>query len=221
MSKESLECSRCGSDVVGVTMYAKDGKKTVLCPNHFIEATLSKDASQWGVRFRGKCLICGSKTVAANVHDFRLDEKRTFVSYELCGEHLKYLAGLCLIPSEVSAIRGHAGCVTFNIHDDFYDNGGWAIQPRTAEGEKRVDDALHNAIQAESGKTPRKGERKPKLQDILKEMEEELFCLEDHLAADPCCDDDWKSRIERAGDEAVAAALAEEIADLKAKMGNA
>lgn len=77
----------------------------------------------------GTCVFCGSPT-SATIHDFKFDEERTRVDYEVCANHLVLLA-LCHLPkADVQKLRGLVDGEVFYTHGDFYDEDGEALQPK-------------------------------------------------------------------------------------------
>jgi len=76
------------------------------------------------------CIFCDHEHAAATIHDFKFDEARTPFDYAVCANHLCTLVLRCLPPADVLRLRRLAGADVFNVHDDFYDEGGNALQPK-------------------------------------------------------------------------------------------
>jgi hypothetical protein len=77
-----------------------------------------------------RCVFCDRPFPAATIHDFKFDDARTPFDYAVCANHLTLLAMLRLPHADVLKLRLLARGDVFNIHDDFYDEKGNALQPR-------------------------------------------------------------------------------------------
>lgn len=75
------------------------------------------------------CVLCGCEVKGVTVHDFKMDEKRTEVDWQLCPNHALLWMLRRLAPSQVKMVREKAGGDTFHTHGDFYDKDGKSVQP--------------------------------------------------------------------------------------------
>lgn len=76
-----------------------------------------------------KCVLCGCDIKGITVHDFKFDDERTEVDWQLCPNHAIFWMLRRLSPEQVQKIRELAGGDTFHTHGDFYDKEGNSIQP--------------------------------------------------------------------------------------------
>ena len=76
------------------------------------------------------CDSCGNGQHACTVHDFKMTPDHTPIEWGLCANCAVYWANLCLPPKTILKFRKMACGETYLTHDDFYDENGYAIQPR-------------------------------------------------------------------------------------------
>lgn len=80
------------------------------------------------------CCMCGTSYHAGiTVHDFKFDEPRTPHDWHFC-PNCSVTTGVRMIsnaltPEEFKKLRAQVDVVTFQLHEDFYDDEGNALQP--------------------------------------------------------------------------------------------
>ena len=73
---------------------------------------------------RFDCVLCGSLVPGVTIHDFKMNAKRTEVSWMLCPNHAAIWIMHRLTPDQVLRLRKLAGGDTFHTHEDFYNEKG-------------------------------------------------------------------------------------------------
>jgi hypothetical protein len=127
--EQNANCDLCKTPMYAATFSNLNGIQNVkACPNCMIMSVLEGEIKS--VKSDCRCLLCDSQKVAALIHDFKFDEERTHVEYSVCLYHCKRLIRKNLKPADVLKMRAHFGIDTFQIHDDFYDEKGNALQPK-------------------------------------------------------------------------------------------
>jgi len=140
--KWETKCHSCDNMGIAAILNTPGPGGTVVrkpvCANCFVMASIRGKLGKL-VASEGPCVICkalgGSIPSlkhggAGKIVEYKFDFARTEIEYSCCVEHMKAIADLNLRPNEVKALQGLFG-VTFNTHDDFYDEDGNAVQPRS------------------------------------------------------------------------------------------
>ena len=78
------------------------------------------------------CCMCGTPYPGITVHDFKFDTPRTPHDWHFC-PNCSATTGVrminrALVPEEFNKLCDQVDMITFNLHEDFYDGEGNALQ---------------------------------------------------------------------------------------------
>lgn len=135
MTKEkTCDYKECGISMKEMLVTIDDGNELIaLCPNHAamysIEDKIKDDIITHPSELKQPLTVCHACNEKSDVLYQTMNYGGELLSIELCHEDESRLLDLNLTPSGYLKIREKFG-IFHEIHDDFYDEEGYAFQPR-------------------------------------------------------------------------------------------